>query len=148
MTLAARRFPTKIIRLRQAPGRFNQYGEFEAGPTFETLLSANVQPVSLADSDITGGAQLIERLKVFVPYAPEIVSHEPNLMRWGMDLLRWGADRLTFGQRAIYGTQGPSLAAAFEDKGADHVRYLGKIYVVEESETWGDFVRAVLLRAS
>ena len=148
MTLAARRFPTEIIRLRQAPGDFNVYGEYVPGATLETPLKANVQPVGLKDADIVGGAQLIERLKVFVPYAPTVIGHEPNLMKWGMDLFRWGADRFSFGQRAIYGTEGPSLAAAFEDRQADRVRYLGKMYVVEESETWSDFVRAVLLRAT
>ena len=90
MTLATRRFPTPIVRLRHAPGGFNQFGEYEAGPTLETSLTANVQPVALKDADIVGGAQLIERLKVFVPYAPEVIGHEPNLMKWGMDLFPVG----------------------------------------------------------
>ena len=110
MTLAPRRFPDRITRRRQAPGATNAFGEFVAGAITEVEFAASVQPLALEDSDLTGGASLVERLKVFVPAA--------------------GA-----------------LLAAFEDREADTVAYLGVEFVVEESRSWpGSHTRATVLR--
>ena len=69
MTLAPRRFPDRITRRRQAPGETNVFGEFVPGAITEVEFAASVQPLALEDSDLTGGASLVERLKVFVPAA-------------------------------------------------------------------------------
>ena len=146
MTLAARRFPTNIIRIRQAPGDRNQWGEYVPGPTVETPLAANVQPLSLEDSDIAGGVMLVDRLRVFVPYALDVV-YAPALMKWGItDVFKWGTDTFTFGRKAVHGQQAPALSAAFDNREADRVRVMSALYVVEESRVWSDYVRATLLR--
>ena len=65
MRLALRR--TEVVRSRQGPSTRNIYGEIEPGATVTAVLPASVQPVSLEDQDFVGGAQLMERLKVYVP---------------------------------------------------------------------------------
>ena len=65
--LAARRFPDTITRKRTAPGRYNQYGEYEPGMVTETELRASLQPMSLKDADFAGGVQVSHRLSVHVP---------------------------------------------------------------------------------
>lgn len=67
MTFAPRRFPDTITRRRQAPGAFNDFGEWVPGATAETTMRASVQPLSLDDVDTAGGVQSVERLKVYVP---------------------------------------------------------------------------------
>ena len=67
MTLAPRRFPDRVTRRRQAPGATNAFGEFVPGAITEVEFAASVQPLSLEDSDLTSGASLVERLKIFVP---------------------------------------------------------------------------------
>ena len=145
MRLSPRRFPHTITRIRRAPGSFNQFGEFEPGPLVETPLRANVQPLALTDTDIAGGLQLLDRIKCFVPTAANVI-YEAEVMRWGADAFRWGADRFTFGRRVVSGGHGPALAAAFADRGADRVRIENAEYVVEESQPWPHYVRAILLR--
>ena len=71
--LASRRFPDVIVRRRQAPGDFNTVGEWVPGALTETELMASLQPLHLEDSDIAGGAQLVERLRVYVP-APDALA--------------------------------------------------------------------------
>ena len=63
--LALRRFPNEVVRRRQAPGGFNQFGEFEPGPLVETIFPARVLPLSLEDSDFVGGTSLLEPFEDF-----------------------------------------------------------------------------------
>ena len=67
MTLAPRRFPDTITRRRQGPGGFDVHGEWKSGPVTEIELRASVQPLALEDADFVGGAQLVDRLKVYIP---------------------------------------------------------------------------------
>ena len=62
--LALRRFPNEVVRRREGPGDFDEYGEFVAGAIVETIFPARVLPVTLEDSDFVGGVSLLERLKV------------------------------------------------------------------------------------
>lgn len=61
------RFPDTITRKRQAPGDYNDYGEFVEGAVTETDFRASVQPLGLEDKDLVEGARFSHRLKVFVP---------------------------------------------------------------------------------
>ena len=60
-------YPDEITRRRTSPGSRNEHDEYIPGTTADDVLRANVQPLALADSDFVGGAQLVERLKVYVP---------------------------------------------------------------------------------
>ena len=71
--LAIRRFPDTITRRRQEPGDYNLYGEWVEGAMVGTVLAASVQPLKLEDSDLVGGVQLSERLRVYVP-APDALA--------------------------------------------------------------------------
>ena len=64
---AKRRFPDTIVRRRQGEGYRDERGRFVPGAIVETELAASVQPLALEDSDIAGGAQLRERLRVYTP---------------------------------------------------------------------------------
>ena len=66
--LSFRRFPETITRRRSTAGSYVN-GEWVPGGETEAELRAAVQPLVLEDSDFVGGAQLQERLKVFVPAA-------------------------------------------------------------------------------
>lgn len=65
--LASFGFPDTITRRRTMPGHRDEHGEYVKGSTVDTELRANVQPLALTDSDFVGGAQVLERLKVYVP---------------------------------------------------------------------------------
>ena len=148
--LALRRFKTEVVRSRQGPSTRNIYGEIEPGATVTAVLPASVQPVSLEDQDFVGGAQLMERLKVYVPTGIERVVGSGDTLSWGGYMLLWGGEPLQWGGFTgfISGDLNP-LAAAFEDRGADEVEYMGATYAVEESELWrGSHCRAILLRAT
>ena len=62
-----RRFPDTITRRRRAPVDYDKYGDRVKAYMVETELRAAVQPIALEDRDLVSGAQLVERLKVFVP---------------------------------------------------------------------------------
>ena len=64
-----RRFPDSITRLRETPADRNSAGEYVEGATVEINFPASVQPMSLTDADIAGGASLVERYKIYVPEA-------------------------------------------------------------------------------
>ena len=74
MKLSARRFPHSITRKRQAPGDYNDFGEFEPGSVQETVLRANVQPVSLEEKDAAEGDRLDQRLRVYVPQPDALIA--------------------------------------------------------------------------
>ena len=142
--LALRRFPNEVVRRRQGAGGFNEFGEFEPGAVVTAVLPASVQPLSLEDQNFVVGAQLMERLKLYVPTGIERVVGTGDVLAWGGDNLLWGGQPLQWGY--ISGDLNP-LAAAFDDRGADEVEYAGVIYTVEESQLWrGSYCRAVLLR--
>ena len=65
--LAPRRFPDSVVRRRQGPGSYNQFGEFEPGTVEETQMAASVQPLKLEDADAAGGVSVSHRLSVYVP---------------------------------------------------------------------------------
>ncbi len=73
MRLAARRFPDRILRRRAGPG-MRVRGEWVPGPVVETELAASVQPLALEDADISGGAQLVERIKVYIPESDALAA--------------------------------------------------------------------------
>lgn len=77
MTLALRRFPETITRLRTASAGRNSAGEYIEGAIVEAELRASVQPIALTDTDIVGGVSLVERFKVYVP--------EPDALRAAFD---------------------------------------------------------------
>ena len=146
--LALRRFPNEVVRRRQGAGGFNEFDEFEPGAVVTAVLPASVQPLSLEDQNFVVGAQLMERLKVYVPTGIERVVGTGDVLAWGGDNLLWGGQPLQWGGFTGYisGDLNP-LAAAFDDRGADEVEYAGVIYTVEESQLWrGSHCRAVLLR--
>ena len=64
--LSPRRFPETIIRRRVGEGSY-VLGQYRPGKPVDTDLRANVQPLALEDSDFVGGAQVVERIKVYVP---------------------------------------------------------------------------------
>ena len=147
--LALRRFPNEVVRRRQgAGGGFNIYGEPEPGAVVTAVLPASVQPLSLEDQNFVGGAQLMERLRVYVPTGIERVVGTGDNLLWGGDNLLWGGAPLQWGGFTGYiSSDRNPLAAAFDDRGADEVEYAGVIYIVEESQLWrGSYCRAVLLR--
>ena len=146
--LAIRRFPDAIVRRRQGPGDFNEYGEFEPGRIVRTVLPALVQPVKLEDANIAGGVSLVDRLKVYVPTGIERVVTAGDVLSWYGEALRWNGAPLMWGGPIGYraGDENP-LAAAFEAAGADEVEIGTTRYSVVESELWrGGHVRAILLR--
>lgn len=74
MNLSPRRFPDTITRRRQAPGRRNNFGEWESGATTETTLRASVQPLQIEDSDLPEGTDVLDRVKVYVPIPDALVA--------------------------------------------------------------------------
>ena len=64
--ISFRRFQNTITRLRSGPGSYVN-GEWVPGTETEVELRAAVQPLALEDADFVGGAQLQERLKVYLP---------------------------------------------------------------------------------
>ena len=77
-----------------------------------------MQPLGLADAETAGGAQLRNRLRVFVPDARSLVDLDDA-----------------------------PLVAAYDDREADRVRLgAGRTFVVESSMAWPGHVEAVLLR--
>ena len=90
--LALRRFPNEVVRRRQGPGGFNEYGEFEPGAVVETIFPARVLPLSVEDSDFVGGTPLLERLKIFVPRGIARRRGQGDALSWGDGILRWHGD--------------------------------------------------------
>ena len=147
MRLSARRFPDTIVRRRELPGRRDSFGEWIAGQSMDEDLRASIQPLKLEDVDLEAGAQLAQRLKVFVlPRREKIATSRATLLYNG-DPLTFRGDPLTlFAGFEI--SDRHALAAAFEAAGADKVIVEGAVFVVEESRTWRSFTRATLLRES
>ena len=146
--LALRRFPDSVVRRRQAPGGFNQYGEYEAGAVIETIYPARVLPLNLEDSDFAGGVSLVARLKVFVPRGLARRRGEGDALEWAGDELRWGGAALRWGgaDGVLFAEDSVPFLAAFEDRQADRLVYAGVDYVVEESQSWPRYSRAIALR--
>ena len=65
--LATRRFRDTITRRRRSPVDYDRYGDRVDAYMVETELRCAVQPIALEDSDLVSGAQLRERLKIYVP---------------------------------------------------------------------------------
>ena len=146
--LALRRFPNEVVRRRQAPGGFNQFGEFEPGPVVETIFPARVLPLLLSDSDFVGGVSLLERLKIFVPRGIARRRGQDDALAWHGAVLTWGGDPLRWGggDGALIEDDSIPFLAAFEDRQADVLVHAGIAYVVEESQSWPRFTRAIVLR--
>ncbi len=85
-TLAPRRFPDRITRLREIEGHRNSAGEYVSGGTEEFVLLASVQPVELGDIDAEEGARLSERIVVYVPEPDALLAafddSEADRVRW------------------------------------------------------------------
>ena len=146
--LALHRFPHEIIRQRQGPGTTNFYGEFEPGPVVETIYPARVLPLSLEDSDFAGGVSLLERLKVYVPRGIARRRAEGEALAWGGEVLTWNGEPLRWGggDGTLIDDDSVPFLAAFDDRQADILVYAGAAYVVEESQSWPRYSRAIALR--
>ena len=146
--LALRRFPHEVIRRRQGPGDFNDYGEYVEGGIVTAILPASIQPLSLTDTNTAAGVSLLSRQAVYVPVGIERVVGDGDVLTWGGDVLEWNGEPLQWGGFSGYQASSDSpLQAAFDDRGADEVEIAGTLFVVEESQLWrGSHCRAVLLR--
>ena len=146
--LALRRFPNQVIRRRQGPGARNQYGEFVPGQVVETVYPARVLPLTLEDSDFAGGVSLLERLKVYVPRGIARRRGAADALAWGGSVLMWNGEPLVWGgsDGQLYAENSVPFLAAFEDRQADVLVFVGVEYTVEQSETWPRFSRVVVLR--
>ena len=146
--LALRRFPHEIIRQRQGPGTTNFYGEFEPGAINESVFPARVLPLTLEDSDFVGGVSLVERLKVFVPRGIARHRGDGDTLTWNGEALTWNDSPLMWGggDGTLVSDDTIPLVAAFADRQADKLVYASQTYVVEESQSWPRFVRAIALR--
>ena len=145
---ALRRFPHVVVRRRQGPGGPNHFGEFQPGAIERTALPAMIQPLALADDDQAGGAHVLRRTRVWVPFGVELASTADATLTWHGEALLWNGATLEWGSVTGYraGDENP-LAAGFEDRGADQCEIAGVVYVVVANETWpGSHVRADLLR--
>ena len=106
-------------------------------------------PLSLEDSDFVGGVSLLERLKVYVPRGIARLRGEgrrAGLGRRSADMERrtapvWGGDDGT-----LIDDDSVPFVAAFEDRQADKMVYAGATYVIEESQSWPRYSRAIALR--
>ena len=145
MRLAARRFPDRIFRRRESPGHRDDYGDWVPGATVDATLRASVQPLALTDSDLEGGVQLQQRIKVFVLPRRERVSTASATITLHGEVLTLRAAALTLNTGAET-LDVHALAAAYAQAGADRVQVAGDWFVVEESRTWPGFTRATLLR--
>ena len=146
--LALRRFPNEVVRRRQGPGTTNFYGEFEPGAVVETIYPARVLPLSLTDSDFVGGAALVERLKVFVPRGIARRRGEGDVLTWAGAELTWNGAPLQWGggDGMLFAENSVPFLAAFEDREADTLVYAGIEYIVDESQSWPRYSRAIALR--
>ena len=89
-----RRFRDTITRRRRSPVDYDQYGDRVKAYMVETELRCAVQPIALEDRDLVSGAQLVERLKVYVP------TSEGDLRAAGDDLAE--ADQVQYkGRRYV-----------------------------------------------
>ena len=136
------------MRRRQGPGTTNFYGEFEPGPVVETIYPARVLPLSLEDSDFAGGVSLLERLKVYVPRGIARRRAEGEALAWGGEVLTWNGEPLRWGggDGTLIDDDSVPFLAAFDDRQADILVYAGAAYVVEESQSWPRYSRAIALR--
>ena len=136
------------MRRRQGPGTRNFYGEFEPGPVVETIYPARVLPLDLEDSDFVGGVSLLERLKVFVPRGIARRRGEGEALAWAGSVLTWSGEPLRWGggDGTLIDDDSVPFLAAFDDRQADILVYAGAAYVVEESQSWPRYSRAVALR--
>ena len=146
--LALRRFPDEVVRRRQGPGDFNEFGEFVAGAVVETIFPARVLPLSLEDSDFVGGVGLVGRLKVFVPRGTARRRGQGDALTWNGDALTWNGVPLRWGggDGALIEDDSIPFLAAFDDRQADVLVHAGVEYVVEESQSWPRYTRAIVLR--
>ena len=146
--LALRRFPNEVVRRRQGPGEWNIYGQFDPGPVVETIYPARVLPLSLEDSDFVGGVSLLERLKVYVPRGIARLRGEADALTWAGSVLMWAGEPLVWGadDGVLVDDDSIPFLAAFDDRQADILVYAGAAYVVEESQSWPRYSRAIALR--
>ncbi len=146
--LALRRFPNEVVRRRQGTGEWNIYGQFDPGPVVETIYPARVLPLSLEDSDFAGGVALFERLKVFVPRGISRLRGEADPLTWNDSILMWAGEPLVWAadDGVLVVNETVPFVAAFEDRQADKMVYAGNVYVIEESQSWPRYSRAIALR--
>ena len=114
----------------------------------ETIYPARVLPLSLEDSDFVGGVSLLERLKVFVPRGIARRRGEGEALAWAGSVLTWSGEPLRWGggDGTLIDDDSVPFLAAFDDRQADILVYAGAAYVVEESQSWPRYSRAIALR--
>ena len=146
--LALRRFPDEVVRRRQGQGAFNDFGEYETAGPVETIFPARVSPLSLEDSDFVGGVSLLERLKVYVPRGIARLRGVGDALSWGGAVLTWNGEPIRWGggDGALIEDETTPFLAAFDDRQADVLVYAGVPYIVEESQDWPRYTRAIVLR--
>ena len=105
-------------------------------------------PLTLEDRDFVGGVSLLERLKVFVPRGIARRRGQGDALTWNGDVLTWNGDPLRWGggDGALIEDDSIPFLAAFEDRQADVLVHAGIAYVVEESQDWPRYTRAIVLR--
>ena len=146
--LALRRFPNEVVRRRQGPGEWNIYGQFDPGKIMETIYSARVLPLTLEDRDFAGGVALFDRLKVYVPRGIARLRGEADALEWAGSVLTWAGEPLVWGadDGVLVADDSVPFQAAFEDRQGDTLVYAGNVYIVEESQSWPRYSRAIALR--
>ena len=105
-------------------------------------------PLSLEDSDFVGVVSLVERRKVFVPRGIARLRGEADALTWAGSVLTWNGEPLVWGgdDGTLIDDDSIPFLAAFDDRQADTLVYAGAAYVVEESQSWPRYSRAIALR--
>ena len=73
---------------------------------------------------------------------------EGDALEWGGEVLTWNGEPLRWGgdDGTLIDDDSVPFVAAFEDRQADKMVYAGATYVVEESQSWPRYSRAIALR--
>ena len=105
-------------------------------------------PLSLEDSDFVGGVSLVERLKIYIPRGISRLRGVGDALSWGGAVLTWNGEPIRWGgdDGALIEDETTPFLAAFDDRQADVLVYAGVPYIVEESQDWPRYTRAIVLR--
>ena len=124
------------------------FGEYETAGPVETIFPARVLPLSLEDSDFVGGVSLVERLKIYIPRGIARLRGVGDALSWGGAVLTWNGEPIRWGgdDGALIEDETTPFLAAFDDRQADVLVYAGVPYIVEESQDWPRYTRAIVLR--
>ena len=73
---------------------------------------------------------------------------EADALEWAGSVLTWAGEPLVWGadDGVLVANETVPFVAAFEDRQADTLVYAGATYVIEESQSWPRYSRAIALR--